>query len=301
MIRSASANAPQMTGLWWEVHSTSGKIDESMGADICDFDDYNINRRFFSSLVDMNTAPDESEGRCFATSSFILPTEVSVTNCQLTVCGLVPYGRAATMVNTGPSVIYVGQSVGLVPPLSRKDVYSSTACESGDGYVFPHTVAIEPYNTELAILLKALTLLDELKNTSASTTAVATTAGKVAAELSENKIFCEMDTTGFDSKASALLHLVELMAAGCSRRTDPATEAQISTTLTDIRDLHAPNSTVEERVKAMDRIWRNRACFWLDRLNVTARCVVEESHDSPDTEVGRVPVEFTGLCKVRVL
>ncbi len=298
MTRSTSANAPQMTGLWWEVHSTSGKIDGSMGRDMCDFDNYNINKRFFSSLIDMNTAPDNNEGRRFAMSSFILPTEVDATNYQLTVSGLVSYHSATTMVNTGPAVLYVGQFVGLVPPLSRKDVYLATACESGEEYVFPQTVAIEQYNTELNILLKSLSLLEEYKNTAPSD--MDATAGKVATLLSENKIFCEMDTTGFESNAKALLHLVELFGE-CSRKTDPAIEVQTGTALTDITVLSSADKTVEERVKAVDRIWRNRACFWMDRMNVVARCMVEESHDSSNIEVGPVPVGCFGLCKVRVL
>jgi hypothetical protein len=289
-----------MTGLWWEVHNTSGKIDESMGRDMCDFDEYNINKSFFSSLINMNTAPDNEGGRRFSMSSFILPTQVDATNYQLTVCGLVPYNSATTMVNTGPAVLYVGQFVGLVPPLSRKDVYSATACESGDEYVFPLTVAIEQYNTELNILLKSIALLGEYKNTGSSPADVDVTAGKVATLLSENKIFCEMDATGFESKGKALLHLVELLADSM-RKTDPAIEVEVGTMLTDITELSSAGKTVEERVKALDRIWRNRACFWMDKVNVVARCIVEESHDGSNIEVGPVPVGCLGLCKVRVL
>jgi hypothetical protein len=289
-----------MTGLWWEVHSASGKIDRSMGSDMCEFDNYNINTRFFSSLIDMNTAPDNNEGRRFATTSFVLPTEVDVTNYQLTVCGLVSYHKTATMVNTGPNVLYVGQFVGLVPPLSLKDVYSATAYESGEEYIFPQTVPIEQYNTELNILLKALTLLDDYNSRHTSPDDLLAMAGKVATVLGENKIFCEMDMDGFDSKANALLHLVELFRE-CSTKMDPAIELQTNTMLGDIAKVASQDTIVEERMKAVDRIWRNRACFWMDRVNVIARCVVEESHDSFNKEAGPIPVECMGMCKVRVM
>lgn len=298
MAQSASANAPQMTGLWWEVHNTSGKIDSDMGRDMYDFDEYNINKRFFSSLIDMNTAPDTNEGRRFATNSFMLPTDVDSTNYQLTVCGQVPYNKTTTMVNTGPENIYVGQFVGIVPPLSRKDVYVATACETGEEYVFPLTVEIEQYNIELNILLKSLALLEECQKM--DPTKVGAISGHIATSLSSNNIFCNMDTTGFESTASALMHLVELFAE-CYRKTDPAIEVQTGTMLSDIVKISSHDQQVKERVKAIDRIWRNRACFWMDRVNVTARCMVEESHESLNTDVGPVPVRCMGLCKVRIL
>lgn len=272
----------------------------TFGRDMCEFDKYNINKQFFSSLIDMNTAPNNDECRRFAASSFLLPTEVDTTNYQLTVCGFIPYHKAATMVNTGPNTLYVGQFVGLVPPLSSKDVYTVTAYESAEEYIFPQTVATEQYNTELNILLKTLSLLQEYKASCASSTYLDVMAGRVATLLCENKIFSEMDMDGFDSKGSALLHLVGLFEE-CSLKIDPAMEVQTSTMLGDIAKLASLGSTVEQRVKAIDRIWRNRACFWMDRVNVIARCVVEESHDSMSTEAGPIPVECAGMCKVRVL
>lgn len=296
----ASANSPQMTGLWWEIHSASGKIDESMGQDMCDFDKHNINKRFFSSLIDMNTAPDENEGRRFAASTFKLPTDVGINNYQLIVNSVASYNRTATMVNTGPASLYVGQFVGIVPPLSRKDAYVCTACESAEEYNFPLTVATEQYNTELNILLKSLTMLKEYKSTGASQKDMDATAGQAATVLSENNIFCEMDTTGFESKGSALLHLVDLFGESFGKP-DPAIEVQTGTVLKDIAELSSADKTVEERLKAVDRIWRNRACFLMDRIHVIGRGMVLEGDDTPNVEVGPVSVDCASLCKIRVL
>ena len=278
----------------------SGRVDCNMGQDMCEFDEYHINKKFFSSLINMNTTPDDLEGRPFSTTSFILPTMVDATNSQLTVCDMVGYNKAATMVNTGPGVIYVGQFIGLVPPLSNKDCYFATACETGEEYMFPLTVPTEQYNTELNILLKSMALLEEYINTTVSDAEVDVTAGQVAALLNSNKIFSEMDTAGFQSKGQALLHLVKLFGE-TSRELDPATEFQTSTSLADIAKISTPEMTVVERVKAVDRIWRNRSCFWMDRVNVVARCMVEESHDCSNKDVGPIPVDCRGMCKVRVL
>jgi len=300
MTLSASVNAPQMTGLWWEVHNVSGKIDSTMGRDMCDFDEYNINKLFFSSLINMNTLPDGDYSRPFSTTSFNLPTEVEATNYQLTVCEIVRPNRATSMVNTGPDILYVGQFVGIVPPLSYKDTYCVTACESGEEYVFPLTVSSEGYNKELGILLKSLTLLEEYANTTASTEDVNATAGRVAASLSNNIIFSEMDTTAFQSKGDALLHLLGMFRE-CSQKLNPAIEFQTNTVLEDIGKLRSVDTALDERVKAVDRIWRNRACFWMDRVNVVARCMIEETYEYSNREVGPIPVECRGMCKVRVI
>lgn len=300
MSRSLSAHAPQMKGLWWEVHNLSGKIDSSMGMDMCDFDNYNINKKFFSSLIDMNTAPDNDEGRYFSTKTFILPKDLDAINYELAVLSQVRYRETTTMVNTGQTALYVGQNVGLVPPLSSKDVYSATACETGDGYIFPLTVAVEPYNTELNLLIKYLSLLQHQKASNPSEAHLKQSAEKLAATLAENTIFCSMDTTGFISKGEALLHLMNLFAE-CPRKTNPASDFQVNSMLQDIAVASSTTKSLEEIVKAAERIYRNPLCVWMNRVTISARCRVEESYDSLNAEVGLVPVAPGGLCKITVL
>lgn len=300
MSRSLSAHAPQMKGLWWEVHNLSGKIDCTMGRDMCEFDNYNINKRFFSSLIDMNTPPDNNAGRYFSTKTFILPKELTSINYELAVHKHVRYRETTTMVNTGPTTLYVGQHVGLVPPLSRKDVYSATACETDDEYLFPITVAVDTYNTELNILLKCITLLEHRKSINLPPLDLKQNAEKIATKLTENKIFCEMDTTGFISKGEALLHLVELFAESY-RTTNPASEFQINSMLQDIAVM---SSTTEESIdnimNAAERVYSFPLCVLMNRFTLAPRCTIDQSYDSINTEVGLLPVGPGGLCKITV-
>lgn len=298
MSRSLSAHSPQMTGLWWEVHNLSGEIDCSMGRDMCDFDDkYNINKSFFSSLVDMNTLPNNDDGRHFSLKTFILPKKIDTINHEITVIDQVRHMETCTMVNTGPTALYVGQHVGLVPPLSLKDVYSATATETGDEYIFPQTVAVEQYNTELNILLKYLTVLDHRKRNDVNPTKTMEIAERLAMLMSENKIFAEMDTTGFNAKGEALLYLLELFTESC-RKIDPAIEYQNTTMLTDIGSISNPETHFEEIVKAVERIYRNPLCIWMKPLHIVTRCRVDKSHESLNTDVGLIPVAPGGSCKI---
>lgn len=299
MSRSLSAYGPQMKGLWWEIHNLSGKIDATMGRDMCEFDNYNINKRFFSSLIDMNTAPDNNHGRYFSTKTFVLPKELDAINYEIAVHSQVRYRESTTMVNTGPTTLYVGQYVSLVPPLSRKDVYCATACETGDEYNFPLTVPVDRYNTELNILLKDLALLEHQKSMNIPATDLKQNAEIIATMLTENKIFCEMDTTGFISKGEALLHLVG-MFADSYRIANTASEFQKNSMLDDIALVSSTENSLEEIIKAVERIYRNPLCVWMNRVNLVPRGRVDESYESVNTEVGLLPVAPGGMCKITV-
>ena len=264
---------------------------------MCEFNKYNINKRFFSSLINMNMAPDTNSGRLFSVRTFLLPKDVEAINGDLTVHEQVRYREMATMVNTGPAELYVGQNVVLVPPLSRKDAYCATACETGNEYIFPQTFSIEPYSTELNRLLQVLTQLEHQRSKGEGAERLTTYAEKMASMLCENNIFGDMDGAGFTSKGEALLHLTELYVESM-RNADPANQYQTSTRIDDLKLVDSDDATLDEKNIAMGRLVSNPLCIWMKPLTLASRCQVEESYDSPMMEVGLIPVACGGLCKV---
>ena len=274
-----------------------GKIECSMGRNMCEFNKYNINKKFFSSLINMNMAPDNNSGRPFSVRTFLLPKEVDAINGELTVHDQVRYMETATMVNTGHADIYVGQHVVLVPPLSLKDAYLATACETGDEYIFPQTLAIEPYSTELNSLMQNLIQLEHQKNKGVRGGELTTYADKMASVLCENTIFRDMDTGCFSSKGEALLHLMELYV-DCMGKADPANHYQTSSRVADFKLVDSYEASFEEKSNAIGRLMSNPMCIWLKPLTLASRCQVEESYDSPIIDVGLIRVASGGMCKV---
>lgn len=300
MIRCASANSREMTGLWWQIDRLSGEVDDIMGWDMCEFDQYGINRKFFTSLINMNTAPDNYDMRRFSSASFIFPKEVNVTNNILTVTDLVSYHQPTTMVNTGLENLYVGQYIGIVPPLSRRDAYIVTAFETGCQYMFPNTVEIQQYNTELIILLKSLTLLQEEKN-GKTPDEFKSCAGKVAILLNENKIFSAMDSTGFPSNADALLHLLDIFNDSSVVKPDSGKQYTKGTILSSLGTIIDGKEDIEKKIQAMDMIYRDRSFFLSDTCQVTERCKIEASYENSNNDVGPLRVGHSCFCNVRVV
>ena len=297
--RSLSVHSPQMKGLWWEVNNTLGEIDCSMGRTMCDFNKYNINKNFFSSLINMNMAPVNNSGRRLSVRTFLLPKEVDAINGELTVQEQAGCKEIATMVNTGSVDLYVGQHVVLVPPLSLKDAYYATACETGNEYVFPQTFSIEPYSTEMNTLLQNLTQLEHENRKGVRGGELTDYADKMASVLCENNIFNGMDTSGFTSKGAALLHIMELYVESM-KSADPTNHHQTSTRIEDIKMVDSDKAPFEEKSNAMGRLVRNPLSIWMKPLTLASRCQVEESYDSPMMEVGLIHVARGGLCKVKL-
>lgn len=291
--KRVSIGSSEMKAFWWNKEY---QIIGGSNKELCDFDDYGVNRQFFSALVDMNTLHDKF--RLHSLDNFVLPKKMSFANNTMAVVEPSGLYDRVDMYNTGQEPIQVGDCVGLVPPLTQQEAFYVFVGRTEQPYAVPLTVATEQYNSDLLLLQKYLQVL-AVSKTHGDSEKLNSDAEAITSFLAGNNIFeAVVNTRRFESTTNALLHISNIHADTVAKE-DLTHDAEVHTLLHDIRELLDTNTPVKKRAALIHRIYRNKYSLMNDKVRVVSKCVVEYNTSYEIPRVGPVVVEPSGKCLVR--